>query len=250
MEQRTNRVTVGAAQVGIVLAALAAYLGLRPLVEGDPTQARANTARVLDIERTLGLDVEARVQSVFLDSEWWVSFWNVVYQGLYWPSVAVGLVLLWRLDRERYITLRDALFVSAAIGLVIFATFPVSPPRFLPGYVDTLQLEGMRSNTRDATWTNAYAAVPSFHVGWPALAGGIVAGVWRRWWVTLLAYLPAALIAVAVVATGNHFVVDIIAGLAVVGAARLLVIWAPTFGHATTPPDSFGRSGSLHPSER
>ncbi|HEX6659696.1 MAG TPA: phosphatase PAP2 family protein [Ilumatobacter sp.] len=51
-------------------------------------------------------------------------------------QLAIALMLLWRIDLVRYLLLRNTLMISAALGLVIFGLFPVSPPRFLDGYVD------------------------------------------------------------------------------------------------------------------
>jgi hypothetical protein len=144
-----------------------------------------------------------------------VSFWNFVYSWLYWPAVAIALLLLWRIDRVRYVLLRNTLMVSAAFGLLVFGLFPVSPPRFVDGYVDTLAVYGDRLIAERGAFVNEYAAMPSFHVGWPAIAGLVVAWGSRRAVVWAAALCPALLIAPAVVFTGNHFVLDVLAGLAV-----------------------------------
>ncbi len=210
----------GPAQIALVGFALVCYLGLRIVVEGSADRAFANTEQLLALERALGIDWERSIQQWVLDDPGWVSFWNGVYTYLYWPSLGLALVLLWFVERSRYVVLRNALFLSAAIGIVIFALFPVAPPRFLPGYVDTLARDGMRAFTSDSPWANVYAAVPSFHVAWPALAGHVVSPVFRNPVLAALCYVPAMLIAGAVIVTGNHFLLDVVAGLVVVAVAH------------------------------
>lgn len=206
-------------QVVQIAAALALYMVLRVIVEGSSHVAHSNAHDVLAFERWLGLDWERGAQAWVLDNPGWITAANWVYVWLYWPSVALGLVVLFYTNHRQYLRLRNALFVAAAIGIVIFAAFPVSPPRFLDGYTDTLQLRGQRLTGTEPSFANVYAAVPSFHVGWPALAGFVVGATFRRRWVWAVSLTPAVLIAGAVVLTGNHYVIDGFIGVAVVAVA-------------------------------
>ena len=211
----------GPSELAFFAAGYITYTFMRVVVEGSFERASANSARVLDLERALGLDWELGAQAWVLDRPGWMTFWNAIYQWLFWPAVGLTLVALWYADRDKYRMLRNSLLISAAIGLVVFALFPVSPPRFLDGYVDTLASRGDRLIAEQDAFLNLYAAVPSFHVGWPALAGFVVASGSRRLIVWVLAFVPAVLLAGSVVFTGNHFVLDAVAGLLVVGVARL-----------------------------
>lgn len=242
MRKQIQAPTNGLAEIGVVVGALLSYMILRVVVEGSPATATHNARRILDIERALHLDVERGAQAAVLDHPNWMSFWNIVYKWLYWPSVALAMVVLWFVARHHYRLLRNALIIAAGLGIVIFGLFPVSPPRFLAGYTDTLVLDGMRSSERDTIWKNAYAAVPSFHVGWPALAGWVVSRAFGRWWVSLLALVPAALIGASVVVTGNHFVLDAVAGLLVVAFAYRLAA-----SPATEALLDSGQRGSVDP---
>jgi hypothetical protein len=209
----------GWSELALVAGAYIAYTVLRVVVEGPRDTAIENAHRVLSLERTLGMDWERSAQQWMLDWSIAVRFWNFVYAWLYWAVVAVALLVLWRVDRARYLLLRNTLMIAAAAGLIIFALFPTSPPRFLDGYVDTLAAEGDRLLAERSAFVNEYAAVPSFHVGWPAVAGLILAWRSTRVSVWLAALAPAVLLALAVVFTGNHFVFDIAAGVAVSLAA-------------------------------
>jgi hypothetical protein len=61
------------------------------------------------------------------------------------------------------------------------------------------------------------------HVAWSVVAAAlfwVVAG--RRRWATVLAILHPLLMAFAVIATANHYVIDVVAGLAVLLVSVLL----------------------------
>jgi membrane-associated phospholipid phosphatase len=109
--------------------------------------------------------------------------------------------------------LRDTLIVSGSVGLVIFAMFPVSPPRFMPGFVGTVsQAERQHFLPYPATWSNRVASLPSFHVGWTLTAAFVLATTLRSPVLKFIAFLPGPLVAFAVIATGNHYVIDVVVG--------------------------------------
>jgi membrane-associated phospholipid phosphatase len=62
---------------------------------------------------------------------------------------------------------------------------------------------------------NELAAVPSLHAGFAAAVSVALAVALRRRWAKLLALSWGPAVGLAVVATGNHFVFDIAAGLVV-----------------------------------
>lgn len=201
----------------LIGAALAAYLGVRFLTQGDVISARRNARRVLDLEERLGLDIELGLQALLADDEGLKTMANWIYIWGYWPVLVGTLVYLGARHRDQYIELRNAMFISGAIGLVIFATFAVAPPRFFSSaYVDTVTEDSFFYRVvQPPSLANKYAAVPSFHFGWILLVAISWCRVART---TALRYaamaLPAAM-AFAVVATANHWTLDIAAGGAV-----------------------------------
>jgi hypothetical protein len=138
---------------------------------------------------------------------------NLSYVWLHWPLIVVFMLLLYRRDRLRYFQLRNALMATALVGVVIFALLPEAPPRFLSGYTGTVDDAARRLYLgTPMSWNNQYASFVSFHVGWTLIACLAFAATFdRNMWKGLL-LLPAALTGVAVITTGNHFVVDAIAG--------------------------------------
>jgi hypothetical protein len=114
-----------------------------------------------------------------------------------------------------------ALVVGSAIALVIYANWPLAPPRLVPdlGTIDVMQ------HFADAGWwgdaasaprglgdaTNQFAAMPSLHFGWSLWCGIQMWGFGpRRWKVAAVAY--PTLQVVVVIATANHFLLDVVGG--------------------------------------
>jgi len=163
---------------------------------------------IVNFEKALGLWIEPGLQDV-LGHGLWADFINNFYLFVYYPLPAVALVILFLRDRPGYRILRDSLAVSAVLALITFALFPVAPPRLVPelGIFDTIAAGG-----GERVLTNQYAAVPSLHVGWPALVGLVMAvrgPRWMRW----VAPLPAAAMTLTVIASGNHYWVDAAVGI-------------------------------------
>jgi hypothetical protein len=203
-------------QVLVMLLAVGAYLAVRGITQGDPSAAHGHAERVLEFERSLRLGWENRAQDLILGSSFLVSFFNFVYVWCFWPGVVGALVFAYRRDRVRYLILRNAMFISGSVGLIVFALFPVSPPRFLTGFTDTVAtLSGSGSVAHPSSFTNEYAAMPSFHVGWTVLAGVVVFGAMRHKIVRWIALLPGVVMSMTVVVTANHYVLDAVAGIVV-----------------------------------
>ena len=71
------------------------------------------------------------------------------------------------------------------------------------------------------TLANPYGAMPSMHTGWSVWVAVMLGTyVWRSWWARLTLALHPTLTIVTIVATGNHYVVDAIAGF-----AYFLIAW-------------------------
>lgn len=207
----------------IVLAALA-YFGVRGLTQASFAQAQENARRVLRFEEAIGIAWESAVQQAVIDHDRLVTLANWVYIYGHWPVIALTLGVLFARDRERFRLLRNAMFVSGAIGLIVFALFPVAPPR-LTGLdvVDTVTERSQSYRTfQPPGLINKYAAVPSLHFGWNLLVGVIVWQATRSRVLRALAVLSPVLMAAAVVLTANHFVIDVVAG-AIVALAGLVI---------------------------
>jgi membrane-associated phospholipid phosphatase len=205
-------------QLALVVGAALAYFGVRGVTEGEVEQARRHAADLLALERSIGIDVETALQRAVLDHEWLLTTANWVYIWFHWPLLTITLVWLLVAHRDRYVELRNAIFASGAIGLLIYVSLPMAPPRlFSAEFVDTVTQHSHSYRVlQPPGLVNKYAAMPSLHVGWNLLAGiawwhaGRVGGKRRSWSIAAVA-MPIAM-AWATVATGNHWVLDAIVG--------------------------------------
>lgn len=217
------RVPSAAIEVGIVILLYIGYAAARSLVAADPSTAIRHAHELLRLERVMHVDVELSanlaLQSVPVLAVI-ASYWYALLHYLVTP-----LVLIWayRVDKERYRHARNVLVSGSVIGFVMFTLVPMAPPRMLPGYVDTLAstaAHGWWSTNASAprglgSLTNELAAMPSLHVGWALWCAWVVIGISAGRTVRTLAIAYALATTVVVIASANHYVLDAVAGVAV-----------------------------------
>ena len=204
----------------IALVAAAVYFGGRILVEGDRDTAARNAERILRFEGVFGLDIERSVQDLVVDRPVLRTLGNLSYVWLHWPLLIGVMLILWRVDQLRFRQLRNTLIASSLVGLALFTVFPAAPPRFMPGYEGTVSDDARRHYLDyPLSWTNQVASFPSFHVGWTLVACVAIAATLGQPWMRAAAMVPAVLVGMAVVTTGNHYLVDAVAGFAISVAA-------------------------------
>ena len=205
-------------ELAIFAAGYLIYFGVRALTEGEPWAAFRNAMTLHRFEVDVGIAWEGAIQDVVLRNHVLVDAANAVYIYGHWPVLVVTGLLLYRHRRPSYYRLRNVCLITGAVGLVVFALFPVAPPRLtdLP-VIDTVtrDSEGYRQ-LLPPSFVNEYAAMPSFHAGWNLVLGIVVFGAWRQRVVRAAAVLMPAAMALAVVATANHFVIDVIVGATIV----------------------------------
>ena len=160
-------------ELAVFAPAYATYFGVRALTEGKVSSAMQNAVELLRVERKLDLDWEDAVQGLVIGEHALVDAVNAIYIWGHWPVLIVGGILLFHLGQGEYRRLRTVILLSGGFGLVIFALFPVAPPRLAPvGLLDTVTLhaEAYRK-ALPPSLINEYAAMPSFHAGWNLLLG-------------------------------------------------------------------------------
>lgn len=208
---------------GIVLAVIAVYFFLRARAPGNDDFAVAFTWRLVKFERSFGFYWEPEIQDWSIHYYWTKEAANFVYAYLHFPVLAVVGVWLWFKGRERFVLMRNTMFISMVFGLICYWTLPAAPPRLMAlhghdlGFVDTV-FGGNTSVTyaQPAIILNNYAAIPSFHFGWIALAS---AAVWANTGSRVLKAVALVLSAVmgwAIVASANHLLIDMLLGVAIV----------------------------------
>jgi hypothetical protein len=184
---------------------------------GDMDVAIANAGSIVDLEQSLSVDVEQGVQNA-LQGSWLLWLLNHLYIAAQLVVVPGALMWLYRRSRSHYVLLRNTVLATWLVALPIYALFPVAPPRLADiGLVDTITTQtGIALDSKLTTsFYNPIAAVPSLHAGFALAVSAALAAAATRRWLQLLAWLWAPTICLAVVATGNHFVADIVAGAVV-----------------------------------
>jgi len=203
-------------ELRLFLAAYLVYTMARWIFVGDLGQAKDHARWIFELEQHVGLAVEGSVQQA-LDSS--VVSW--VLSNLYLAAQLVvvpgALVWLYRRSPAVYRELRNTVVATWMIAVPVFALFPVAPPRLADiGIADTVSRQASVELTgRSTIFYNELAAVPSLHVGFAVAVGLALARVVEPRWAKGLALLWGPLVSLSVVATGNHYLFDIAAGLAV-----------------------------------
>lgn len=232
-EQLVTRNTVierarhGLIEFGILSVLFGLYYATRGLAAGKEIDAFQNAREVMHLERKLGLFREIGVQAWLLAQPWIVHFLNWVYTYTHMAGLVLfGIWLFWR-HTERYREFRNVFLGILGIGLLIYALYPLAPPRFFPynGFVDTLALYGKVNYDQPsvAMLYNPFAAMPSLHVAFALFCGIGVIRVGRKLAHWLLGTFYPLLMITAVVGTGNHYILDAIAGSTLTVAAYIFV---------------------------
>ncbi|SDX56892.1 PAP2 superfamily protein [Amycolatopsis xylanica] len=192
----------------------------------DVTAATDNALALQSAEKAAHLDIELHANAC-LAAHPVLSHLAVYLYRLYY--VAIIGVLLWVFLRhaEVYRQVRRTLVAMTVLVLPVYWAVPMSPPRFaLTGTVDIVALYDIFGNTsRDiGNGQNHFSAMPSLHVGWAlwcAYAGwSALRATHPRW--ALLPWIFPVLMTADVLATGNHYVLDV-AGSVVLVAVSIAV---------------------------
>jgi hypothetical protein len=206
----------------------AAYAKVRLAATGGSNSAGRARAeehghQILDLERFLHLDIEHAVNHAVVKVSWLRDFFDFYYTSFHFvvPLTVLGL-LYWRRPVD-YRWARASLGFATLLALVGFWLYPLAPPRLMPnlGIIDTVH--GVQDFTKPdygtlTALTNQYAAMPSLHFGWSLWCGLVIAIIAPKWWMKALGLLHPLCTVSAIVATGNHWVLDAAGGAAVVGA--------------------------------
>jgi hypothetical protein len=206
-------------EIGLVALAFLLYFLVRGAVVNRPEDALRNANHIIDIERTIGIFWEPRLQDVVLHRRALIDLFNFIYFWLDFPLIVGFGIWMYFFRRHEYTVARDAILLSGCIALVMYATFPVMPPRLLPTgeFVGTIEKYNQLSYQAQSmsAFVNPYAAVPSLHYGWAMIIGGSMFIAVRQPLVRAFGLLlPWAQLA-AIVFTANHYIADAFVGLVV-----------------------------------
>ncbi len=192
----------------------------------------------IDADRWIGLGEvpTVRLQRALIDPRH-VAWWEVAIGLIYLSHFVVPFVVaavLWLRDRRRWLGYATRFVVLSFAAVVIFVAFPAAPPWLAAreGFIDPVRRTvgrglseiGLDVATRlldkGRATVNPVAAIPSLHAGYAFLVTLVLWPTANRWMRALLVAYPLAM-GFALVVSGEHFVVDILIGWALVVAVHL-----------------------------
>jgi len=215
-----------------------AYQIARGLADRNPARAFENGLKVIDFESRTHALFEISLQRL-MDSP---GLLTLFANWTYWLSqfTVVGLALLWVYFRhnDSFVRFRNLLLLTNVLGLVGYVLTPTAPPRMFPsfGFTDTLEVYGSIKHESGLVQlaANPYAAMPSLHAADALIVGITLAVLVRRWPLKLVWLLWPAWVWFCVMATGNHYWLDVAGGI-VVAAIAACVIYHPPLRRKQQP---------------
>lgn len=181
---------------------------------------------LLSLERTLHIDPERSLDRWLAGHHTLATALSYYYDNAHF-IVTLGLLgYLWWRRADIYRPLRSSLVLVNLLGFIVFWLYPVAPPRMLPGFTDIVASSGTIGSWHTgslASDANQLAAMPSLHMAWALWCTLVLWQLSARPAVRVLACAYPLLTTFAVLATGNHYVLDIAGGVAVLVLSVLLV---------------------------
>ena len=163
--------------------------------------------------------------------------------AIFGVTLALAAWIWWRRP-DIYRPLRNDLVLANLIGFAVFWLYPVAPPRMLPGFTDIVEKVGGLGSWHNALISHAdqLAAMPSMHLAWAVWCSLVV---WRLagkqgWRGAALAFGIAYPLVTAwvVLATGNHYLMDVLAGTTVTAVSVVAVELGPKLVRRLVPQRS------------
>jgi hypothetical protein len=170
-------------------------------------------------------------------------WWNYPAFGIYITHFFATLViaaLLWKFAYPRFKRWRNLVVVLFSAGLVTYVLYPAAPPWWAAQHdylsfgvrkvIDDLWHHfgihaAQAAFEHDQAFVNPTAAIPSLHSAYPLL---MFLFFWstKKLWVRLLTGTYVILMALTLVYTGEHYVIDILIGWVYAIATFAFVVWA------------------------
>jgi hypothetical protein len=220
--QAVIRRRTGLGELAIAVGLYGVYEVVRGLGGGDVPTAMVNTDRIVEAEQRLGLFWEKTIQDVSLSVPGADATLGVAYMALHFLGTAIFLVWAHRARPAAFPLIRTVTVLATGLALIGSVAFPAAPPRLSElGFQDAVS-DGAGVNLSSdllGALYNPVAAVPSLHFGYAVIVGAGLALLAARRWVRWIGLAYPLVMLYVIVATGNHFFLDAVAGGAVVAVA-------------------------------
>lgn len=223
------------------------YQVARGLADRSAFEAFHNGRVVLDTERALHSLVEIDIQRVILHAgEAALAAVNWTYWLAQFPVLGIALLWIYFRRNDAFLLIRNWILCTNLLALIGYVLLPTAPPRMFPeeGFTDTLAVAASVNHGSALVQfaSNPFAAMPSVHAADALIIGFALATLVRSRWLSMLWTLWPTWVWFSVMATGNHFWLDVAAGVGVAALGGTMVAWAQSRRLAASP--------ALYPNER
>ncbi|HTW21124.1 MAG TPA: phosphatase PAP2 family protein [Mycobacteriales bacterium] len=214
----------GFREIVLIVGTYSLYDVTRFLVAGDHDGAISHGRAIFNFEQRWNIAPEHWLNKAISPHVLLAVPSDYIYATLHYVVTPIVLIWLWRRHPPFYGGARNVLLFTTLIGLACFSLYPVAPPRLLGGFIDT-----MAKYSHYGWWgkaasaprgfghdTNQYAAMPSLHVGWALWSGWQLVKHGKHRVTRWLGVLYPIVLSIVVVATANHYLLDVVGGVAAV----------------------------------
>ena len=209
-----------------VLLSYALYEASRGIGHPDLPLATHHAQDVVAVERSLHVFTERHVQDAAGAVPGLVGTLGFLYLTLHLAVTSGCLIWLHRRHPSAFPFVRTTLVLASGLALIGYLVFPTAPPRLAGiGIADTISNGQVDLNKGlISSLYNPFAAVPSMHAGYAVVVGASLLRLGSHRAVRIAGAMYPALVLVVIVATGNHFLLDAVAGVAVAGLAAAATV--------------------------
>jgi len=195
-------------------------------VAGDTASAFRHSNEIISLERSLHIFVEPNIQAWAAGSHLLLVVATYVYLNAQTTLLVGALLYLYIVHNRNYYFVRNMLLVAMVIALLCYTFYPAAPPRFFPewGFIDTTPyFTGVKATSAAASlFVNQYAAVPSIHIAFASILSWSLFRHVRARPARLFWAIWPLIIAFVTIVTGNHFIFDLVLGLATAGVSAIV----------------------------
>jgi membrane-associated phospholipid phosphatase len=215
-------------QVLLFLGAYVLYQAVRGLIDGgNGYKPFGDATKIIHLERVLHVFIEPSVQAWASNEHWLMDVADWTYLNAHYFVTIGALVFIYLRRNDSFYFVRNMFMIAMAIALVGYALYPTAPPRLMPewGFTDSIsQFLGTFhvDDGPEKAFLNFYAAVPSMHVCFAVMIGWPMARLVRHWPAKVAWRMYPLWITFVVVATGNHYLTDVVLGVITAAASALL----------------------------
>jgi membrane-associated phospholipid phosphatase len=205
----------------VVFALLRVYDYVKSLESVRMSASLHNGREVLAIEQSMHVAVESSANHWLANHHtiatllvWWYQ-----YSHITGTMAVLACCYLW--FPQLYRSARNSLALTNCVGMLIFVLLPVMPPRLLPhaGFIDSVAVAGFGIEHGGPVEPAQFAAMPSLHLAWAMWVAVVLFAMLKGRARRGLVFLYPGLTTVAVIATGNHYLLDVVAGVTLSAAA-------------------------------